>query len=190
MLGPKSNLKIAYRMLILQHTSMSNPIQCTPISIPFVTGSTFPTLSKTIFTVQIKIFQRQYIEKKWPRTLKYFPIHVLLYSIRSLMGYNIKQLLLNTFIFFNSTTSINRCRLNSSSGTISVFNVLMIYSSNVCNYYLLYLIVHRSNGRSNAWNRSPKAMEYIASFFSTWSKMLHRSSLQTSRKRAFRKVFF
>ena len=35
-------------------TSNSNPIQCTPISIPFVTGSTFPTL-KVIFLKKKRI---------------------------------------------------------------------------------------------------------------------------------------
>ena len=52
---------------------MSKPNQWTAISMPLVMGSTLPTLSKTMLTVLMKIFQMQYSEKKYPRKLKYFP---------------------------------------------------------------------------------------------------------------------
>lgn len=87
-------------------TSISKPHQCTAISSPLVTGSFLPTRSKTMFIVQIKIFQRQYKLKKWPSTLKYLPWSVRAQRCRSC-------------IFRISCTSRNSCLESSSSAEIS-----------------------------------------------------------------------
>lgn len=87
-------------------TSISKPHQCTAISSPLVTGSFFPTRSKTMFIVQIKIFHRQYKLKKWPSTLKYLPWSVRAQRCRSC-------------IFRISCTSRNSCLESSSSAEIS-----------------------------------------------------------------------
>lgn len=86
--------------------SISRPHQCTAISIPRVTGSFFPTRSKMILIVQMKIFHKQYKLKKWPSTLKYLPCNVRAHRCRSC-------------IFFKSCTSKNSCRDNSSKPLIS-----------------------------------------------------------------------
>ena len=90
-------------------TSILNPIQLTRMSNVLVMGSTLPTRSKTIFTVEMKIFQMQYMEKKYPSKLKYIPWHVLDHSILS-------------WAFCNSWASRNRNLDNSSRACTSVLS--------------------------------------------------------------------